>query len=114
MGRSVNGASVRLKAGSEGMQPSAKGLNLSVEPGIRGLAERSSPFALDCIPSEPALSRAEAPLTERPIQFSSVQFSSVSSVQLPPHPLENPRRLSRNRIRIASGGRIGEVVPAPE
>ena len=62
MGRSVNGASVRLKAGSEGMQPSAKGLNLSVEPGIRGLAERLSPFALDCTPS--ALSRAEAPLTE--------------------------------------------------
>ena len=91
MGRSVNGASARLEAGSEGVQPSAKGLNLSVEPGIRGLAERLSPFALDCIPSEPALSRTEAPLTERPIQFSSVQ--SVQSVQF-----SCPHTLSRTRV----------------
>ena len=82
MGRSVNGASARLKAGSEGVHASAKGLNLSVGPRIPGPTERWSPFALDCIPSEPALSRAEAPLTERPIQFSQFsQFSSDSSVQ---------------------------------
>jgi len=78
MGRSVNGASARLKAGSEGAHARAKGLNLSAGPRIPGPTERLSPFALDCTPSEPALSRAEAPLTERPIQFSSIQFSQFS------------------------------------
>ncbi len=95
MGRSVNGASARLKAGSEGVHARAKGLNLSAGPRIPGPTERLSPFALDCTASEPALSRTEAPLTERPIQFSSVQ--SVQSVQF--SSVQLCREMGRARAR---------------
>ena len=71
---------MRLKAGSEGVRPGAKGLELSVAPRTPGFAPLS---ASD--PAHPATGESHRPIS---VQFSqsvssvsSVQFSSVQSVQ---------------------------------